>query len=288
MKRKLSFLLASLLVIQPTFAGLESATHISGLVTTNPTGSDSLSTADDHLRLIKSVVTGDFAGFSNSAVMVRGTEAQGSDADHFVVTISPAPTSYTDLTNSILWFQATHSSASTPLLQVNSLGYKSITDAHGAALDGLSSGALYAFVYDGTNFRLIRPKANVQSFTSSGTWTKYGTPSVVVAECIGAGGGGGSGAGGAASSTREGGTGGGGGAYVRREFLGSVLSATVTVTIGTGGTGGTAATSAAGNAGNTGGTSTFGSFLNAYGGGGGAAGTTSATGLSGGAGGGSW
>ena len=35
---------------------LESATYISGLVTTNPTGSDSISQGDDHLRLIKTVL----------------------------------------------------------------------------------------------------------------------------------------------------------------------------------------------------------------------------------------
>jgi len=35
---------------------LESATYISGLVDTNPTGSDSISQGDDHLRLIKKVV----------------------------------------------------------------------------------------------------------------------------------------------------------------------------------------------------------------------------------------
>ena len=35
---------------------LESATYISGLVDTNPSGSDSISQGDDHLRLIKSVL----------------------------------------------------------------------------------------------------------------------------------------------------------------------------------------------------------------------------------------
>ncbi len=35
---------------------LESATYISDLVTTNPTGSDSRATADDHIRLLKSTI----------------------------------------------------------------------------------------------------------------------------------------------------------------------------------------------------------------------------------------
>jgi hypothetical protein len=35
---------------------LESATYISGLVDSNPSGSDSISLGDDHLKLIKSVL----------------------------------------------------------------------------------------------------------------------------------------------------------------------------------------------------------------------------------------
>jgi hypothetical protein len=121
--RLLAGLLALALAL-PAHAALESTSHIGGLVTTNPLGSDSRASTDDHLRLIKSVVTTDFAGYAG-AVMVRGTEAQGADVNKFVVTVSPAPTTYTDLTNTVLWFQATHTSAATPTLQVNALGYKS-------------------------------------------------------------------------------------------------------------------------------------------------------------------
>ena len=39
---------------------LESASFISGLVDTNPTGTDAISQGDDHLRLIKSVLQGTF------------------------------------------------------------------------------------------------------------------------------------------------------------------------------------------------------------------------------------
>ena len=41
--------------------GLESATYISDLVTTNPTASDPKSAGDDHLRLIKSTLQNTFA-----------------------------------------------------------------------------------------------------------------------------------------------------------------------------------------------------------------------------------
>ena len=45
---------------------LESATFIDGLVTTNPTGADAKSTADDHLRLIKSTVKATFPNITGA------------------------------------------------------------------------------------------------------------------------------------------------------------------------------------------------------------------------------
>lgn len=104
--------------------------------------------------------------------------------------------------------------------------------------------------------------ANIQTFTSSGTWTKpSGNPKKVFIQTWG---GGGSGAKGNVA-----GGGGGGGAYSDGFFDISQLGATETVTIGDGG----AAVSSPG-AGNTGGTTTFGTLVKAYGGGGGGSGTT--------------
>ena len=60
--------------------GLEAATHISDLVITNPTGADDRSTADDHLRLIKSVLKTDFAAISG-AVTATHTELNILDSD---------------------------------------------------------------------------------------------------------------------------------------------------------------------------------------------------------------
>lgn len=45
---------------------LETATHITDLINTNPTGADDRSTADDHLRLIKAVLLTDFANISGA------------------------------------------------------------------------------------------------------------------------------------------------------------------------------------------------------------------------------
>ena len=54
---------------------LESATYISGLVDTNPTGSDNISQGDEHLRLIKKVVQDSFPDVNQVAatVIVKAT-----------------------------------------------------------------------------------------------------------------------------------------------------------------------------------------------------------------------
>lgn len=104
---------------------------------------------------------------------------------------------------------------------------------------------------------------NVQTFTTSGTWTKptgFGANSHVF---IQAWGGGGSGARGTANN----GSGGGGGGYNFTWEKLSDLGATETVTIGLGGASRTTATFY--QPGAAGGTSSFGTLLYAYGGGGG-------------------
>ena len=55
--------------------GLESASFISGLVDTNPSGSDSISQGDDHLRLIKKVVQDSLPDVDQAAatVIVKAT-----------------------------------------------------------------------------------------------------------------------------------------------------------------------------------------------------------------------
>jgi hypothetical protein len=58
--------------------GLETATTISGLQSTNPTLLDPLSQGDDHLRLIKSVLKSQFPGVGGQgfASVITATEAQ--------------------------------------------------------------------------------------------------------------------------------------------------------------------------------------------------------------------
>lgn len=125
--------------------------------------------------------------------------------------------------------------------------------------------------------------ADVQVFTSSGTWTKPANASAVRIFMIGAGGGGGSGRRGATSTVRCGGSGGSGGATISYITVpASAFAATESVTVAAGGVGGAAQTAndSNGNAGATGGNTDFSSgssLIRALGGNGGAAGTNTAS-----------
>ena len=171
---------------------------------------------------------------------------------------------------------------------ISGLATRNIFDFRtGAALAGgeILAG-LHLFMDDGTQLILMTPFGitNLQTFTTSGTWTKPSTGTWAQPILIGAGAGGGGGEGQSAGVTRIGGGGGGGGGYSRGQFRFSELAGTVSVTLDPGGTSGAGGTSGDGSVGGVGGNTTFGDLLLAAGGAGGPGGTASSVpgGLSGG------
>lgn len=139
----------------------------------------------------------------------------------------------------------------------------------GDIIDGLSVSA--AITYAGGAKRFIRGSTtswqsldarNVQSFTSSGTWTK--PPGCSAVQMFGLGAGSGGGGGGQQVATAGGGGGGVGAPLTWLNYPASVMGATETVTIGAGGAGGAggATPTSTGTPGSDGGATTLGSITN--------------------------
>lgn len=161
----------------------------------------------------------------------------------------------------------THTGASENGAKVAATGISSGTAANGAVLTANGSGAS-AFL------ALASTGADVQTFTSSGSWVKPSGKNAVYVFAVGGGAGGQGGAKQLINNVATGGNGGNGGAHNWQWFRAADLSGTVTVTIGAGGAGGTARTTTGWHtAASSGGTTTFGTYLQALGAEGAVAGT---------------
>ena len=156
----------------------------------------------------------------------------------------------------------THTGASENGAKVAATGVSSGTAALGAVLSADGSG--------GASFAVLAAAgADVQEFTSSGSWVKPAGKSAVFVFALGGGGGGVTGARTVTTGNYTGGFGGGPGLVARHWLKASDLAGTVTVTIGSGGNGGTCGSASAnqnGVNGSAGGNTSFGSAIVAVGG----------------------
>lgn len=145
---------------------LETATHIASLNSSNPAAGDQLSGADDHLRLIKSVLLTDFANITG-AVTATHTElnAAPTTAKNLAdiaggLTTAGTSTAYTLTTNTVfasfaamngkaITFIPHATSGATPTLNVDGLGAVSLKTWSGVSIPtgALVAGGRYTVTY---------------------------------------------------------------------------------------------------------------------------------------------
>lgn len=207
-------------------------------------------------------------GLQNS---VEKYAADSGSSTAYVITLSPAPTAY--VAGQTFTFKAGNTNTSTtPTLNVNSLGAKTIVSIGGSTImiGAILTGGTYQVTYDGTNFQLLNPTRYQEFIFNSGTstWTCPRGVSTVLVDIVAGGGGGGHNA----NNDNKSYGGGGGGAGATNVSSSVTALTAYSVVVGAGGAGATTA----GNTGTTGGTSSFNGISKT----GGAGGTGSATGTS--------
>jgi len=132
----------------------------------------------------------------------------------------------------------------------------------------IAGGGTNTIGVSGSTITITDKPTVVQTFTSTGTYTKPVGAKTVYVRVIGAGGGGAGGSKFATNVFTPGGGGGNGGGISEYTFFADAITPTVTVIVGVGGAGGAGATvnQTEGTQGNQGGTSNFGTYLFAEGG----------------------
>lgn len=163
--------------------GLEVATYVSELVSTNPLSSDLASTSDDHHRLIKACLKASFPG-AGSALLGVVSSVAGTD------TITATMTGLGSYTAGlIVIIKPANNNTGAATLNIGSLGAKSIVKGDGTALESgdLQASVEHALLYDGTSFVLLNPMSfNLINGTLSGNFTCNGvltTDNTTADEC---------------------------------------------------------------------------------------------------------
>lgn len=89
--------------------------------------------------------------------------ADGGSTDTYAITLSVAPTAYTDILGLPIAFKANTVNTGAATLNVNSLGAKTIKKNYNEDLaDGdIKANQIVIVVYDGTNFQLLSPSPNL-------------------------------------------------------------------------------------------------------------------------------
>lgn len=152
--------------------GLEVATYISGLVSTNPLSSDLASTSDDHHRLIKSTLKASFPG-AGSVIIGVASSVAGTNT---ITASMTGLTAYT--TGMVVIFTPANNSTGAATINIESLGAKSIVKGDGTALENgdLQASTIHLLAYDGTNFVCLNPLSfSLVNGTLSGTFTCNGS-----------------------------------------------------------------------------------------------------------------
>ena len=111
-------------------------------------------TLDDDLTVGDNISASDLTA---NTIMWGDTSTSAVGSDSFAVSITPAPSALT--TGMSLYFKPDTANTGACVLNVNSLGWKSIKTASGAdpANNDLVTTTVGHLIYDGTNFLLMNP-----------------------------------------------------------------------------------------------------------------------------------
>lgn len=133
---------------------IETATYVNDLNVANPPGTDDRRTADDHFRLVKTVLKNNFPNLTFPIVI--GTDT--TNDDDYVINPSPAVAAYVDKMMVFLRTSKSNTTSSGMTLNVSSLGTKAIKGPFGILYPGqLPKAQTHLLQYNGTDFIALNP-----------------------------------------------------------------------------------------------------------------------------------